>query len=84
MSQPRPPFGLAATVPQALSRRPCTLSRSVAPATRSIPKSLLPGWTAVASALVADPREADAVMVNTCGFIEAAKKDSIDTLLAAS
>jgi ribosomal protein S12 methylthiotransferase RimO len=34
--------------------------------------------------LVADPREADAVMVNTCGFIETAKKDSIDTLLAAS
>jgi len=34
--------------------------------------------------LVADPRDADAVMVNTCGFIEAAKKDSIDTLLAAS
>jgi ribosomal protein S12 methylthiotransferase len=34
--------------------------------------------------LVSDPRTADAVMVNTCGFIEAAKKDSIDTLLAAS
>jgi ribosomal protein S12 methylthiotransferase len=34
--------------------------------------------------LVADPGAADAVMVNTCGFIEAAKKDSIDTLLAAS
>ena len=34
--------------------------------------------------LVADPTVADAVMVNTCGFIEAAKKDSIDTLLAAS
>jgi ribosomal protein S12 methylthiotransferase RimO len=34
--------------------------------------------------LVADPGVADAVMVNTCGFIEAAKKDSIDTLLAAS
>ncbi|HVD53086.1 MAG TPA: 30S ribosomal protein S12 methylthiotransferase RimO [Propionibacteriaceae bacterium] len=34
--------------------------------------------------LVADPDEADAVIVNTCGFIEAAKKDSIDTLLAAS
>jgi ribosomal protein S12 methylthiotransferase len=33
--------------------------------------------------VVADPRIADAVMVNTCGFIEAAKKDSIDTLLAA-
>jgi ribosomal protein S12 methylthiotransferase RimO len=27
---------------------------------------------------------ADAVIVNTCGFVEAAKRDSIDTLLAAS
>ena len=34
--------------------------------------------------LVADPAEADAVVVNTCGFIEAAKKDSIDTLLEAA
>ena len=35
-------------------------------------------------ALVADAEEADAVLVNTCGFIEAAKKDSVDTLLAAA
>jgi len=34
--------------------------------------------------LVADPEAADAVMVNTCGFVEAAKKDSVDTLLAAA
>ena len=34
--------------------------------------------------LVADPAAADAVMVNTCGFVESAKKDSIDTLLAAA
>ncbi|SDT33251.1 30S ribosomal protein S12 methylthiotransferase RimO [Microlunatus soli] len=34
--------------------------------------------------LVDDPQGADAVMVNTCGFIESAKKDSVDTLLAAS
>ena len=34
--------------------------------------------------LVADPEDADAVVVNTCGFVEAAKKDSVDTLLAAS
>lgn len=34
--------------------------------------------------LVADPSDADAVMVNTCGFVESAKKDSIDTLLAAA
>ena len=34
--------------------------------------------------LVQEPSQADAVFVNTCGFIEAAKKDSIDTLLAAN
>ena len=36
------------------------------------------GWS-----LVDDAADADAVVVNTCGFIEAAKRDSIDTLLAA-
>jgi ribosomal protein S12 methylthiotransferase RimO len=34
--------------------------------------------------LVAEPADAAAVLVNTCGFVEAAKKDSIDTLLAAA
>lgn len=34
--------------------------------------------------LVEDPAEAETVVVNTCGFVEQAKKDSIDTLLAAS
>ncbi|MGH3497649.1 MAG: 30S ribosomal protein S12 methylthiotransferase RimO [Nocardioidaceae bacterium] len=34
--------------------------------------------------LVEDPVDAGAVLVNTCGFVEAAKKDSIDTLLAAA
>src|SRR3954453_7141878 len=37
------------------------------------------GWQ-----LVEDAAAADAVVVNTCGFVEAAKKDSIDTLLAAA
>lgn len=32
--------------------------------------------------LAPDPESADAVVVNTCGFVDAAKKDSIDTLLA--
>ena len=36
------------------------------------------GWR-----LVDDPAGADAVVVNTCGFVEAAKRDSIDTLLDA-
>jgi ribosomal protein S12 methylthiotransferase RimO len=31
-----------------------------------------------------DADEADVVVVNTCGFVESAKKDSVDTLLAAA
>jgi ribosomal protein S12 methylthiotransferase len=34
------------------------------------------GWE-----LVADAADADVALVNTCGFVEAAKKDSIDTVL---
>jgi ribosomal protein S12 methylthiotransferase RimO len=34
--------------------------------------------------LVGDPAAADAVVVNTCGFVEAAKKDSVDALLEAA
>ncbi len=34
--------------------------------------------------LVTDPADAETVVVNTCGFVEAAKQDSIDTLLAAA
>ena len=37
------------------------------------------GWR-----LVEDPAAAEVVVVNTCGFVESAKKDSIDTLLAAA
>ncbi len=37
------------------------------------------GWV-----LVDEPENADAVLVNTCGFVDVAKKDSIDTILAAA
>jgi ribosomal protein S12 methylthiotransferase len=37
------------------------------------------GWQ-----LVDDASEADAVVVNTCGFVEQAKKDSVDALLEAA
>ena len=37
------------------------------------------GWD-----VVGDADAADVVLVNTCGFIDSAKKDSIDTLLAAA
>ncbi|MCW2494879.1 MAG: hypothetical protein JWQ77_803 [Jatrophihabitans sp.] len=36
------------------------------------------GWA------LTDSDDADVVVVNTCGFVDAAKKDSIDTLLAAA
>ncbi len=34
--------------------------------------------------MVADPERADAVVVNTCAFVEAAKRESIDAILAAA
>jgi ribosomal protein S12 methylthiotransferase RimO len=34
--------------------------------------------------LVAEGEDADAILVNTCGFIESAKKDSVDAILAAT
>ncbi|KAJ1684099.1 hypothetical protein LUZ63_020668 [Rhynchospora breviuscula] len=34
--------------------------------------------------LVEEPADAETVLVNTCGFVEQAKKDSVDTLLAAA
>ncbi|MFC7163645.1 MiaB/RimO family radical SAM methylthiotransferase [Aquipuribacter hungaricus] len=37
------------------------------------------GWT-----LVDDPSDADVAVVNTCGFVEQAKQDSVDTLLEAA
>jgi ribosomal protein S12 methylthiotransferase RimO len=37
------------------------------------------GWE-----LVDDAADADAIVVNTCGFVEQAKKDSVDTLLQAA
>ena len=37
------------------------------------------GWE-----LVEEAADADAVVVNTCGFVDAAKKDSVDTVLAAA
>ena len=36
------------------------------------------GWT------LSDADDADVLMINTCGFVESAKKDSIDTVLAAA
>ena len=37
------------------------------------------GWT-----IVEDPTNADAVLVNTCGFVDVAKKDSIDAVIGVA
>ncbi|QWF77049.1 30S ribosomal protein S12 methylthiotransferase RimO [Amycolatopsis sp. CA-230715] len=37
------------------------------------------GWE-----LAEEPESSDVIVVNTCGFVESAKKDSVDTLLAAA
>ncbi|RZQ59858.1 30S ribosomal protein S12 methylthiotransferase RimO [Amycolatopsis suaedae] len=37
------------------------------------------GWE-----LSEEPEDSDVIVVNTCGFVESAKKDSVDTLLAAA
>ncbi len=42
------------------------------------------GWELVEADVSAGGPVPDVIVVNTCGFIEQAKKDSIDTLLAAS
>ena len=40
--------------------------------------------TAAGYRVVADPEQADAVVVNTCAFVEAAKRESIETVLDAT
>jgi ribosomal protein S12 methylthiotransferase len=40
--------------------------------------------TASGYQVVADPEQADAVVVNTCAFVEAAKRESIETVLDAA
>ena len=59
-------------------------SPSAARATRSTPRSSPGGSRPAASASSTQPADAETVVVNTCGFVEAAKKDSVDTLLAAA
>jgi ribosomal protein S12 methylthiotransferase RimO len=42
------------------------------------------GWELVDLDDQADDQTPDVIVVNTCGFVESAKKDSVDTLLAAA
>jgi len=44
-------------------------------------ETLAAGLAAAGHTLIDDPDEADHIIVNTCGFIEAAKSESIETIL---
>jgi len=87
LSEPRAPRRYADRVP---SSAPVQPTRSVALVTlgcarNEVDSSELAGRLAAAGwTLVDDAAEADVAVVNTCGFVEQAKKDSIDTLLEAA
>src|SRR3990172_899296 len=44
---------------------------------------LLARLAAAGAVVIADPADADVVIVNTCGFIDAAREESIDAILEA-
>jgi ribosomal protein S12 methylthiotransferase len=70
-----------------MSKKNSTLSKTVAVVSLGCPKNtvdseVMLGKLAQAHyTLVKDPSQAEVVIVNTCGFIEASKKESIDTIL---
>ena len=47
-------------------------------------EQMLAALTAAGHEITPDPAEAEAVVVNTCAFIEDAKQEAIDTLLEAA
>ena len=60
------------------------MSLLAAPVTRWTRRSSQAAWQADGWELVEDAADADVAVVNTCGFVEAAKKDSVDALLEAN
>lgn len=46
-------------------------------------ENILGGLTGKDVSIVDEPRRADAIIINTCGFIEDAKKESIETIFSA-
>jgi len=71
------------------SPRPAAPSGSVAIVTlgcarNEVDSEELAGTLAARGWQLTDSDDADVVVVNTCGFIDSAKKDSIDTVLAAA
>jgi ribosomal protein S12 methylthiotransferase len=70
-----------------MSKTKSILSKTVAVVSLGCPKNTVDSEVMLGKlaqdhyTLVKDPSEAEVVIVNTCGFIEASKKESIDTIL---
>ena len=74
----------AATTPERLSRRSVALV-TMGCARNEVDSEELAGRLDDAGfGLVLDPSDAEVVVVNTCGFVESAKQDSIDALIEAA
>jgi ribosomal protein S12 methylthiotransferase RimO len=69
-------------VPSAGSRRVALLTLGCA--RNDVDSEELAGRLGAAGWAIADQGSADVLVVNTCGFVEAAKRDSIDVLMAAA
>ena len=67
--------------PRAMRLEPFISSASAARRTASTPRSCSASPSARASSTWRTPGGAEVIVVNTCGFIDAAKKESIDTIL---
>lgn len=72
---------------QTVKKSIATTSKTVAVISLGCPKNTVDSEVMLGKlaqdqyALVKDPSQAEVVIVNTCGFIEASKKESIDTIL---
>ena len=73
--------GLVALVP---SPRGATAAEPVQPAPATALPDRLPGSSPLLPVVTPDLQSADVILVNTCGFIDAAKQESIDAILGAA
>jgi len=79
---PAGPAGKVVRVPASPSRRVAVVTLGCA--RNEVDSEELAGRLTAGGWEVGDAGSADVLLVNTCGFVEAAKKDSVDTLLAAA
>ena len=79
---PAGPAGKVVRVPASPSRRVAVVTLGCA--RNEVDSEELAGRLTAGGWEIGDAGSADVLLVNTCGFVEAATKDSVDTLLAAA